>query len=761
MPTTNSRSVSRRLVLPLLAALATASAGSLFAQTTPAAQPANTAAGAATASEDETVYLSPFNISAAPTSRYQASEATSGARVRVALLDSTQSVSVVTRDLINDIGAGRLIDAAKYVAGVYESTIPNAQDRTTIRGFQNDGATVDGFSYFSFANLDPIIVDRIEVVKGPNAILAPQGVPGGTINAVSKKPTFKDQGYVSYQVGQYGSNRGELDVNRVAMDGKLALRVVGAIQDADDYGDGNFHRSNIGMPMLTYRFGPSTQLTLQAEFYNWRALNYGGVPVSLYADSGNTAHILDGLPTDFVAQGPEVTRSQSAQHYRAFFTTSFTENLSMRVAANFIKSNAESVQLNIGAAPNQVIKVDPATGLWHWDGTTRNDAPTFSLGGSVNQQNRDYANLQNDFVYELHTDSIKSTTVFGYAINYAATLNEKNQNFTVPSPADFRNYKWTGYTLTNITGINTRYYRDQQVYLSEVLGLFHDSVLLSAGVSRNWYFSENIDLLLKKRVSVSPNATLPSAGVVFKVLKNTSLYYGYSEQATAVNPSVTATNFFDTQTSKQHEFGIRTQQFDNRLYATLAYFKIKQDNFSVPNPLNSAVPVPSPLLPPLFSNRLAHGLELELNYAVTKNLSIVGNGTLMKNRDADGVPFRGTAEKAAAVWVNYTFNKSTPMLDGLSLGIGVDYLSRRAGDTASGVTSASTPDQVIRVQPSFWLPARALVNASASYRFLEHWRAQLNIDNLLDKDYLAASTSRTSVWAGTPFNAKLTVSYNF
>ena len=122
---------------------------SLLPAQTPAATPP------ATPSNSEVVVLSPFVVSSSDAGRYQATEATSGARVRISLFDSTQSISVVTRDLIEDISAGRAVDAAKYVAGVYESTIPNAQDRTTIRGFQNDGATIDGFSYFSFANVTP------------------------------------------------------------------------------------------------------------------------------------------------------------------------------------------------------------------------------------------------------------------------------------------------------------------------------------------------------------------------------------------------------------------------------------------------------------------------------------------------------------------------------------------------------------------------------------------------------------------------------
>lgn len=717
-----------------------------------------------TRAKDDVVVLSPFVVSGENATRYQATEATSGTRTRVSLFDSPQSISVVTRDLIEDIGAGRVVDAAKYVAGVYESTIPNAQDRTTIRGFQNDGATIDGFSYFSFANVDPVLIERIEVVKGPNAIMAPQGLPGGTVNLVSKKPIWADRGSISAQAGLYSSTRGELDVNRVMVPGKLAVRVVASAQDADDYGQNNFHQGFVAMPMLTYRFGPATELTVQVEAYNWRALNHTGIPISLYATSAGHWQTLEGIPRDFSAQRDDITRHQSAQHYRLFFTSRVTDNLSVRVAANLIDSTATSNQLNIGAATVQVVKIDPATGRWGWDGTTRNDTPLFTLGGSVNQQDRRYANFQNDYVYEFKSDSFKSTTVAGWAANFAATYNEKNQNFTVTSPQNFANYVYTPFALTNVTGINTRYYRDQQFYLNETLSLLNDRLLLNGGVSRDYYFSENKDVLRSKRGHVAPEATLPNAGVVFKVLPNVSVYGGYSEQTTAINPTVTDTstntNLFNTQTSKQYEFGLRSRLLDQRLTTSLAYFDIKQNNFSVPNPANSAVPVPSPLLPPLFSDRHAHGVEFEFNYAVTKELSLVGNATVMKNRDANGVPFRGTAEKSGAIWAGYTFDKGGP-LGGLSLGIGADYLDKRPGDTASGVTSASTPSNIIRVQPSFWLPARTLVNLSAVYRIDAHWRTQLNIDNLLDKDYLQSSTGRQNVWVGTPFNAKVTVTYSF
>jgi iron complex outermembrane receptor protein len=163
---------------PLLAAVA----GWLAASTAVDAQ--------TTAPAGDVVKLSAFEVAGQAPNRYQASDATSGGRLRTDIFDSPQSISVVPEALLKDVAAVRTIDALKYIAGVTESTLPNGLDRVTVRGFQWDGQTVDGFYSNSYNNLDPFLLDRIEVVKGPNAIISPSGNPGGTVNHVTKKPLF-------------------------------------------------------------------------------------------------------------------------------------------------------------------------------------------------------------------------------------------------------------------------------------------------------------------------------------------------------------------------------------------------------------------------------------------------------------------------------------------------------------------------------------------------------------------------------------------
>src|SRR4051812_9084094 len=183
-PSMNTHPKTCQCLVALLAVIVLP--GDLLAQNTPTASKSTGPGEAA----EETVVLSPFEISTSQPGRYQADESASGGRIRANVMDTPASVDVLTRDFISDVGSLRVLDAAKYVAGVSEATIPNALDRVNIRGFQSDGRRVDGFSWSDQANYDTAGIERMEIIKGPDALLQPTGVPGGTINLVTKRPQF-------------------------------------------------------------------------------------------------------------------------------------------------------------------------------------------------------------------------------------------------------------------------------------------------------------------------------------------------------------------------------------------------------------------------------------------------------------------------------------------------------------------------------------------------------------------------------------------
>jgi len=598
------------------------------------------------------------------------------------------------------------------------------------------------------------------VVKGPNAILAPQGVPGGTINLVSKKPRFTDSGSATAQIGSYDANRAELDVNRVLVAGKAAFRVVGGFERSEHIAGGNYKNSATVMPMFTYRLTPSTEVTLQAQIFNTWGGAYGGLPVDLYVGTNDKARLISGVSRELDLYGKMASRHSSGQYYRLLLTSALAENLSMRIAANVTRSKLSSVGISVGnpVGTGLLVTRNEQTGAFAWNGIVRNDDPAFPRSGNRGFQTREGYNLQHDFVYDIEFDGVKSTTVAGYAIDYLSNPSY-SINFTLPT-FNIRSFTPTPYTNTTRGSDVIDYRKANQIYINQTLAFLDDRLKINAGVARSSYTNYQNDLLRTRVGQLKPNATLPAAGILFKPMPSVALFAGYSKQATAQFVSSTFTPATPTQDSKQWEVGARVQLLDQRLYSTLTYFDIKQSNFGVPNPANAFVPPPVPLLPPLLSDRLAHGVELEFTFVVSKQLSLIGNATVFKNRDIDNIPFRGTAEKSAALWTNYTGERGGA-LGGWSFGAGIDYLAKRPGDLAQAFTSLSRPGSIIRQQPSFYLPARTLVSVKVGYKIDAHWRAQLNVDNIFDEEYLAASTARNTVFPGTPINPKLSVTYTF
>ncbi|MEO7598770.1 MAG: TonB-dependent receptor plug domain-containing protein, partial [Opitutus sp.] len=165
-----------------------------------------TAAPARAAAQDDVVELPQFTITETAANPYVSRQALSGTRVAMDIQDIPQTVSIVTSDFLRDSMSQRMLDAAKYITPVSESTLPVGGDRYTIRGFQVshefiDGMVISGEDGYSMS-LAPYNIERIEIIKGPNAILVPGGAPGGQFNPITKSPIKKDQGSVTLELAQ-------------------------------------------------------------------------------------------------------------------------------------------------------------------------------------------------------------------------------------------------------------------------------------------------------------------------------------------------------------------------------------------------------------------------------------------------------------------------------------------------------------------------------------------------------------------------------
>ncbi|MGA2443917.1 MAG: TonB-dependent receptor plug domain-containing protein [Opitutaceae bacterium] len=223
-----------------------ASGGRAIAQATPAAP---LATGTSNATTEEVVKLSPFEVTAGRETGYAAATSLAGNRLNTDLRDVGSAITVVTGQMLRDIGAVNNLTLLQYTSNTEVGSIfgnfsnagsgtqlnesfNNVNTNTRVRGLTSADNTRDYF--LTDIPWDAYNTDRIDFQRGPNAILFGLGSPAGVINNGTKTAGFRDKGEIEFRYGSYGSNRTTLDLNHVLIDNELAFR-FDALRDRTEY----------------------------------------------------------------------------------------------------------------------------------------------------------------------------------------------------------------------------------------------------------------------------------------------------------------------------------------------------------------------------------------------------------------------------------------------------------------------------------------------------------------------------------------------
>jgi iron complex outermembrane receptor protein len=751
-----SRALPRRTPSPAVALLGLLS---LLAPSLPA-QTAAPAAGAA--KDDDVVVLSPFTVSAESADRYRSADAISAVRVRAPLLDTASSISVITREMMDDIGPSRVFDVTRYVAGVQEGRGVQFQDRMIIRGFETQAGarTVDNFLQSADSdNIVEAVIDRIEVSKGPNAILSPSGAPGGSLNIITKSPTFKQQRSFTATVGLFDAQKAMLDMaGPLGAGDRYAYRLVLSGQDSDRYWDDSFLKNRALAPMFAWRISDKTLLTVKliaAEQEISREPN-------LILDPAVNANTKE----PYLAPGfsPETNNgiqpwsgvSTHSGDLFATLTSQLNEKLNLRVATNgrYILEDHEQNFLNTALGIN---RYNPYTGIltqdYTWALTTaglphnattnpyvQTFNPLFQPGNIPNRADiqwtrRKTANFQADLAYRTQLGNTSSQTVagFGYsrqlADSHGKNVNLPGIDLSQPNRVVIPTYP------AALSYHNTSSYTNMQLYLNQRFGFLDDRLYLTGGLLRYSTKTTARNVLAGSATSVlDDDKNLWNASVLYKVRSNVSLYFSRSINAT---PRI-ANNQPLWSSGEQDEFGFKTEFLGGRVAFNGAYFEIAQTNVVVPNPARQTdLTAPEQLISDL-SNK---GYEFELIGSVTNNLSLIATWSHLKMRDSLGRMVRAVADNNASFLANYRIADGS--LKGLAVNLGVIYNGRRAGD-APGNGTSYTP-LGIPTQSSFYLAPQYSTTLGFSYRWNERYHTRLTIDNVLDeKHHISVAGARYS-----------------
>ncbi|HWA10629.1 MAG TPA: TonB-dependent receptor plug domain-containing protein [Opitutaceae bacterium] len=813
---------ARALLRVTAIALAWGLGGIVYGQNT--ATPPATTSTTPTAAKDQTVVLPNFEINETAINPYLSKQALSGTRVAMAIQDIPQTVSIVTSDFIKDTMSQRMLDAAKYVTPVVESTLPVGGDRYTIRGFQVshefiDGMVISGEDGYS-ASIAPYNIDRIEVIKGPNAILVPGGAPGGQFNPITKSPFMKDQSTVTFDLAQYLGTAISTDTNRVISQEKgIAVRLVAAIWRADGFFKNSFRNGYEVAPSFSWQLSPTSKLTVKGEFMQNRESQTPNLPLDPSVGSDGYARIATGLPQNWSFGSEQDNRHRRTDRITAELFTTLNDHITSRLqlSADHILRNDQ------GGTTASIFTPDPTTGALVAFNPTRNPYtgkyepgvvwtvdnsgptavatstnvpvpnPSTYVYRRINGSDHLYyseAHLRNDYAGKFENDVVKSTTITGLAANFSKT---KWKSFVGQSQGpDVANTNlgaitYTPYVFPEPTpaiGVQNRTAKleEAQVYVYETASFLQDHLILSAGASR--YFgsltrTDNTGVVAigDRTLSISSNAT--SYGAMVRPIKPIGVFFSRNSSGESMPGSLQAGNTsllppFKPTNGTQDEYGVKTSLLNDTLTLSASHFNISQTNYAVPNSEyyvlvsqgNQAAANALPTSTYLDVN--SKGWELEGSYAWSKNLTLIGNWSNFKYRQPTGVRIRAVPDHIAAFFADYRFTEGA--LKNFGFNVGVDYHSDEVGESVTALTTskplagvptvAGVAPGFVAQQASFKVAGRTLTNAGVSYR-QKDWTFRIQINNLFDKNYIQAAGSRTAVVPGLPRESRASFTYSF
>lgn len=728
----------------------------------------------------EVVALPAFSVKDTRSSAYGAQEAVSTTRISVPIQDVPQTVSVVTRELMDDTMGLRMLDTAQYVTPVKESSLATGGDRVTLRGFQVsqrfiDGVNVSGVDGYNMSSATANI-ERLEIIKGPNAILVPGGSPGGIMNQITKAPKFSDFGSFSVLLKEYIGSEAVLDVNRTFASRKSAFRVVANVWDSDGYFRSQFRQGWLLAPSFTHVFENGVVFTSKLEtLYNKETQGIGAVIDPAVGTSiGRYARVIPGMARNN-AWGPHTDNRERRE-------TRWTNELNFKLG-NDISARlwlmADHAEREDWGAPGGVPQAgyqgarNPLTGEWEpfrsfastapYAATvlTPNTSTLYNRTGQGNLLKFDELHFKNDYAFDYQlAGGARTVTIAGISANYQKLLWKNWSN--ARAAVDIAAPQWdTPLTSSNLLRDKKGAQQDFQTFVYERLTLLDDRVILAGGVSKFWGVLERLDngnLPAVVSRSLSKSVTDANFGAIYKPAKTVSLFVGYNKVGGALPTSIlageTSPNFI-IQTGDQLEAGVKGTFLGGKVTAALSWFDIALSNFQVPNSAFNTDPTQPQFL---FQDLTSKGWEIEFSAMITPEFLIIGNATQLKTRDPYGVRQRMVADTGAALFGRYEFKQGA--LKDFSVTFGLDNMGEAPGEQASGLTAASTASRPIPNQPGFFLAPRTLYSLGFGYT-KERWQARLKIDNLFDKDYIQSAGSRNTLVAGLPRTWSVSVGYKF
>ena len=633
---------------------------------------------------------------------------TSSLKTSIPLSDVPQSVSVVTHDLIRDQSMQNMADVVRYVPGITMAQGEGHRDAPVIRGnsttadFYVNGVR-DDVQYLR----DLYNVERVEAVKGANALTFGRGGGGGVINRVTKEAQFYPIREISLQGGAYGNKRFSTDLGHSFND-KLAFRLNGMYENSDSFRRNvNLERYGVS-PNLIYKPNDTTQLRVGYEHFDDGRTVDRGIPSFAGRPSAADRRTFFGNPNISFATAGVNLGSVTLEHQAG----------AMNIRNHTLVGDYDKFYQNI--LPGAVNADSTLASLSGYSNATqrRNLFNQTDVTGTVFTGRLRHTLLIGAELGRQHSDNFRNTAYFG---NTATTINVPFANPTIDSPVTFRQSATDAdnFATNHVSAVYVQDQVEVTRWLQVVGGVRYD------------YF--NIDFhnnRTAENLSRSDNMVSPRAGLVLKPISTLSLYTSYSVSYLPSSgdqfSSLTAT----TQTLKPEKFSnyeVGAKWDANRaLSFNAAVYRLDRTNTTARDPNNPAITVQT-------GSQRTKGFEAGVNGNVMRKWRIVGGYAYQDAYITNATTAAAAGAKVGLV-PHHTFSlwNHYSVWSRFSAGLGV----------ISSASMFTGVDNTVR------LPQFTRADLAAFYSISETIRLQANVENLFDRTYYATAQGNNNIMPG-------------
>jgi catecholate siderophore receptor len=646
---------------------------------------------------------------------YNVPTVSSATKTATSLRDVPQAISIVSSELIADQRMTSMGDVVRYMPGVSIAQGEGNRDTPILRGnsttsdFFIDGVR-DDVQYFR----DVYNVERVEALKGPNAMIFGRGGVGGVINRVTRQADWGQSRELSLQLGSWENRRLTADLGR-GLNERIAVRGTAMYENSDSYRNGvALERYGLN-PTLAFRLGSNTTLRASYEhFHDERVADRGissfdGRPVetdpgTFFGDpslsrSDATVNIFASLVEHRVNSNITLRNRLSFADYDKFYQNVFPGAVNANGTAVAISAyNNATDRQNLFNQTDLIVT-----------GRTARFGHTLLVGAELGRQ---------------ETDNFRNT---GYFIGLGPNVTSFTAPLSSPTisvPVEFRQSA----TDADNHGVATvaAIYAQDQIALTEqvdaVVGLRYDRFDVDFTNNRTAASFSSVDNLVSPRV-----------GVLYTPVQPLTLYGSYTmtylPRAGEQLASLSLTNqALEPEEFRNYEVGAKWEVLP-AFFVTAAVYRLDRGNVAVPDPNDPTVSI-------LVDAQRTTGFELEVNGRVTPAWTVFGGYAYQDGEITQSISATAQAGAVLAQLPKHSFSlwNKYDITGRLAAGVGILY---------RGEVFTSTDNAVV-------LPDWTRVDAAVYYDLTSTLRAQVNFENLFDEKYYLNAHNNNNITPGSP-----------